>query len=90
MKVQLNGMTYDDSDARCTVWIGVTQATMGFGPELKVAFVTCVDDSTRMIKRYWGVWSWDDQEQSISNIMNCGGKWPIPFGNVGLEDEVIY
>jgi len=89
MKVQFNGMTYDDSDPRCTTWIASTQATMGLSSEVKTAFVTCVDDSTQIIKRYWGVWSTENQAQSMLDILQRGGKWPVPFRDVGLSGEKI-
>ena len=78
MKVYNNAenMVFDDDDPRCRFYISGTSG-------VQFAFVQCLDlgwPDRRLsypgIKRYWGIWDWDDQEDSIQKIMNNGGKWP--------------
>lgn len=81
--VKQNNMTFDSKDPRCQLFISSTNATNGT-EELKIAFITVVDDSSQLLKRYFGAWSWDDRESSIARIMELGGKWPEPFRNLVL------
>lgn len=83
MRINQNGMTFDSHDQRCQLFLCCTAASNGMG-ELKIAFVTVVDDSTQALKRYFGVWNSDDREGCIARIMDEGGKWPEPFMNIAL------
>jgi hypothetical protein len=85
MVIKKNRMTYDDSNPRCQLFISNTSATHGLG-NIQVAFITVIDDSTQMLKRYFGVWNWDDQKQSIAHIMDIGGKWPDAFQKAALPE----
>lgn len=73
--VKQNNMTYDSNDPRCQIVVGSTNATNGLG-RLEIAFITVVDDSSNMVKRYFGVFDWNCAEHCISCIMDTGGKWP--------------
>ena len=82
--VKHNRMTYDGNDPRCQLFIADTSATSCMAPSLLFAFISVVDDSTQMIKRYCGIFSWDREEECIREMMNVGGKWPMPFRDVAL------
>lgn len=79
MLVKQNEMTYDASDPRCQLFVGSTGAAGGQAGELKIAFITVIDDSTQELKRYFGVFNWESREESIRRIMDVGGKWPDVF-----------
>lgn len=89
MNVKQNGMTYDSEDPRCQLFIGTTAATGGTTNQLKIAFITVVDDSTQCLKRYFGVFDWEAREESIRNIMDVGGKWPDAFANKALPEGAV-
>lgn len=76
MEVKQNRMTFNDTDPKCGLEITSTHATGGLCPNLNVAFITVVDDSSKHQKQYFGVFDFEDQEESIRNIMKVGGKWP--------------
>lgn len=84
MIVKANGMTYSTEDEHSSLHLSITHATNGLAPEILIAYVTCVDDTTQQIKRYFGVFDWGDEAGSIERIMQKGGKWPAICRNTEM------
>lgn len=86
----IGNMVFDDADPRCRFYVSSTQGH-------QFAFVQCLDlgfSENRLsvpgIKRYWGLWDWDDEEGSIKQIMAQGGKWPeLPSIDYFQEHEEL-
>lgn len=75
MKIQVNGMIYDEAIRDCQCQLATTQNEL-------FAFIQCLDlgmdgQETPIKKRYWGRYDHDDKEESIRAIMQNGGKWPL-------------
>ena len=75
MQVQTENLLYDDANPLCSMLVTNSQGKL-------YAFITCLDVGgiTRKPKKcdqrkYWGAFSWDNQEAAIQEIMNYGGKW---------------
>ena len=80
-------MTYDDTDSRCQYFLAESNA-LQTATNL-IAFVTVIDDNTQLLKRYFGSFSREQKSESIRNIIDIGGKWPLPFREVALPDEAV-
>ena len=66
IKIEINGLTYDENDNRCAlIYRGVQ------GKE--VAFLKVLDGDRA--KYYWGFYNSNDAENSITEIMRSGAKW---------------
>lgn len=73
----IGNLVYDDAEPECYFIVSESQGQ-------KYAFVQVLDVgnpgnrlSKPIKKRYWGRFSDHHPEQSISQIMNAGGKWPM-------------
>lgn len=64
-----NGLVFDDNNPECFVSFNSGQ----YGNQY--AFVQAVDNYGDPV-RYWGLWSTDEPEQSMTDILEWGGKWP--------------
>lgn len=69
MRVFEGNLLYDDQNPECFKIVTIAQGQ-------HYAFVQLVDTSAGNPKRYWGVWHFDDEEESMLEIIRCGGKWP--------------
>lgn len=63
-------LVFDGTDPRCFIRLETGQHGKPY------AFVQCVDASTNETRRYWGIWSHDDQKKAMMDILEWGGKWP--------------
>lgn len=75
MKIQVNGMIYDESNRDCQCHLADAQHEV-------FAFIQCLDvgmdgTASAIKKRYWGRYDHDNKEASIRAIMENGGKWPV-------------
>lgn len=79
VKVEVNGMRYEDHHPDCRFIPSRTSSG-------SYAFIQVIDISTNMLKRYWGPFNIEQPERSIENIMRNGGKWPsLPVANHRLD-----
>ncbi len=82
MRVEDCNLVYDSEHPLCSMEVVPSQGVL-------FAFITVLDIgmSDRPLKkpdtrRYWGRFSWEDQEGSILKIMKTGGKWPQLKGRI--------
>lgn len=73
MRIEINGLVYDDSDDLCLCLLSQSQGKL-------YAFLqvidTGMDGEQRFTKRYWGEYSHEAPEAYVKRIMENGGKWP--------------
>lgn len=69
-------LVYDSENPLCTMDAYHSQGkNFAFLTVMDIGSENCPIDPP-MTKRYWGEFSWDDQESSIERILATGGKWP--------------
>lgn len=73
MRVEVNRLVYDSDNKECYLEVIQSQAML-------IAFVQCLDIGddgiSKGVRRYWGLYSHENPEESISLILKVGGKWP--------------
>ena len=78
MKVEndYGNLVYDTSDPLCSIEICSCQGELfAFVAALDIGVSGCRHPQPQP-KRYWGIFSYNNETDSIRNILNDGGKWP--------------
>lgn len=77
-----SGLLYDDANPLCGKILDRSQGQ-------NFAFVQCVEEKhpDDYPRRYWGRWDFEDEERSMREILECGGKWPnLPAKHPNHQD----
>lgn len=79
--VEMNNLRFDSGDPRCQIIMGETQATANLylTNTIRIAFLTVIETQTQTLKRYWGVYDYLREKESVEEILKHGGKWPMAF-----------
>ena len=93
-----NDLIFDSTDDRCRlVILQLTGDTLKPNSDprnlenwiagTKVAFVSCYDQSTQVVKQYCGLYNDDKREESIEEIMLRGSKFDKVLRMFGETNE---
>lgn len=74
---EIGNLVYDSENKLCTMQVVSCQGAL-------FAFIVALDigmETSRLSKpepkHYWGLFSYDNEEESIREILATGGKWPV-------------